>query len=128
MVVLMSRCTAHRWWCGRPPISSNGLSAHQYGQLGISQFMLQILDLMSCDSLDRNLSASVKGSTPPSGDGGAGGDCIAEMSSFALAVSYQRAMMGIKTSALEPQIATSNFFCACCCLLIAGDDMDKSDR
>ena len=77
MVVLMSRCTAHRWWCGRPPISSNGFSAHQYGQSGISQSMLQILDLMSCDSLDRNLSASVKGSTPPSGDGGASSNCRA---------------------------------------------------
>ena len=75
MVVLMSRCTAHR----QPCPDSNGLSAHQYGQLGISQYLLQILDLMSCDNLDRNLSASVKGLTPPSGDGGAGKDCIAEI-------------------------------------------------
>ena len=75
MVALMSRCTAHR----QPCPDSNGLSAHQYGQLGISQYLLQILDLMSCDNLDRNLSASVKGLTPPSGDGGAGKDCIAEI-------------------------------------------------
>ena len=27
---------------------------------------------------------------------------------------YQRAMLGLSTSALEPQIATSNVFCACC--------------
>ena len=27
---------------------------------------------------------------------------------------YQRAMLGINTSALEPQTATSNVFCACC--------------
>ena len=32
-----------------------------------------------------------------------------------LAVSYQRAELGINASTLEPQTATSNVFCACCC-------------